>query len=181
MRSLVSAALAALLVAAPLPAFAQTSLSAYDAVHSALVAVWDELPLSVRNVTLVREAPRGFGQYERRVGNSFAADEPVTVYAELYGYGVTLPANGGYMRELSADLALLDSTGAVRANQIGFWSETEKFESRPLEMSLGFSATLSAFSPGDYTLRFTVHDGSSDETVSFDVPITIAEGDAPAQ
>jgi hypothetical protein len=167
------AALGAATLLAPFPATAETSLTSYDAVREALVAVWDELPLSVRNATLVTGTPKGFGQYERRASKSFKPDEPVTVYAELYGYGVADKASGGYIRDLSADLALVDGTGAVRANQIGFWSSSETFEHRPLEMNLSFSATLSAFPPGDYLLRFTVHDKAFGKQVSFDVPITI--------
>jgi hypothetical protein len=176
-RHLLIAALGAATLLAPLPASAETSLTAYDAVRRALVAVWDELPLTVRNATLVKGTPKGFGQYDRRAGNSFKPDEAVTVYAELYGYGVTSKASGGYVRELSADLALVDGTGAVRANQIGFWSSEEEFEQRPLEMHLSFSATLSAFPPGDYTLRFTVHDTQFGEQTSFDVPIVLAGAD----
>ena len=71
-------------------------------------------------------------------------------------YGVTDKANGGYIRDLSADLALVDGTGAVRANQIGFWSSEETFEQRPLEMHLSFSATLSAFPPGTPIRRLTL-------------------------
>jgi hypothetical protein len=167
------AALGVAMLLAPRAASAETSLSSYDAVREALVAVWDELPLSVRNATLVTGTPKGFGQYERRASSSFKPDEAVTVYAELYGYGVTDKANGGYIRDLSADLALVDGTGAVRANQIGFWSSSETFEHRPLEMNLSFSATLSAFPPGDYLLRFTVHDKAFGKDVSFDIPITL--------
>ena len=98
--------------------------------------MFEELPLSIRNATLVSGTPKGLGQYERRIDRVFTPDEPVTVYAELYGYGVTSKANGGYVRALNADLALVDSTGAVRANQIGFWSSSEEFEIRPLEMHL---------------------------------------------
>jgi hypothetical protein len=171
------AAFGAATLLAPLPATAETSLTSYDAVRRALVAVWDELPLSVRNATLVNGTPKGFGQYEKRAGKSFTPDEAVTVYAELYGYGVTSKASGGYVRALSADLALVDATGAVRANQIGFWQSTEAFQQRPLEMHLSFSATLSAFPPGDYTLRFTVHDTQFDKQTSFDLPIVLAAGE----
>ena len=173
MRHLLIAALGAATLLAPLPVSAETGLTAYDAVRRALVAVWDELPLTVRNATLVEGTPKGFGQYDRRAGNSFKPDEAVTVYAELYGYGVTSKASGGFVRDLSADLALVDSTGAVRANQIGFWSSSEQFAIRPLEMHLSFSATLSAFPPGDYLLRFTVHDKAFGKQVSFDIPITL--------
>lgn len=165
------AALGAAMLCAPVPASADTSLSAYDAVRAALIAVWEELPLSVRNATLVEGTPRGFGQYERRASISFRPDEPVIVYAELYGYGVTAAADGGFVRDLSADLALVDATGAVRANQIGFWTSSERFAIRPLEMNLSFSATLSAFPAGAYTLRFTVHDKALGKQTSFDIPI----------
>jgi hypothetical protein len=167
------AALGAATLLGPLPATAETSLFAYDAVREALVTVFEELPLSIRNATLVSGTPKGLGQYERRIDRVFTPDEPVTVYAELYGYGVTSKASGGYVRGLSADLALVDGTGAVRANQIGFWSSSEEFETRPLEMHLSFSATLSAFPPGDYVLRFTVHDKAFGKQASFDIPITL--------
>ena len=83
MRRFLIAALGAALLCAPLPASADASLSTYEAVRTALIAVWDEMPLTIRNATLVSAAPKGFGQYERRAGRSFTPDEPVTVYAEL--------------------------------------------------------------------------------------------------
>lgn len=172
-RQVLVAALSAALLTAPLPAFADASLSTYEAVRTALIAVWDEMPLTIRNATLVTTTPKGFAQYQPRYDRAFKPDEPVIVYAELYGYGVSLKASGGYVRELSADLALLDASGAVRANQIGFWSSDEDFETRPLEMHLSFSATLSAFPPGEYTLRFAVHDRAGSKDVSFDLPITL--------
>lgn len=167
------AALGAASLLSPLPAAADTSLSAYDAVRTALIAVFEELPLSVRNATLVTAPPKGLGQYEPRADREFTPDQPVTVYAELYGYGVTTSADGAYVRDLSADLALVDATGAVRANQIGFWQSSETFTIRPLEMQLSFSATLSSFPPGEYTLRFTLHDKALGKETSFDVPIVL--------
>lgn len=175
LKAALNAAAFAAALAAPLPALADASLSTYEAVRTALIAVWDEMPLTIRNATLVTATPKGFGQYERRTERTFKPDEPVIVYAELYGYGVSPRANGGYVRDLSADLALLDAAGAVRANQVGFWRSEEVFETRPLEMHLSFSATLSAFPAGEYTLRFSVHDAAAGKDVSFDLPI-ILEG-----
>jgi hypothetical protein len=173
LKHLIRAALLAALCSAPLPALSETSLAAYQAVREALIAVWDELPLTVMNATLVTGTPKAFGQYERRTSKAFALDEPVTVYAELYGYGVEAIASGGYARRLSADLSLLDESGAIRANQVDFWTSEETFEHRPLEMHLSFSATLSAFEPGSYTLRFTIHDLTKPAETSFDIPIQL--------
>lgn len=173
MKHLVRAAALVALCCAPLPALAETSFAAYQAVREALVTIWDELPLTVMNATLVAGTPKGFGQFEPRADKAFALDEPVTVYAELYGYGVESIASGGYARRLSADLSLLDESGAIRANQVDFWSGEETFTTRPLEMHLSFSATLSAFEPGSYTLRFTIHDLTTSAETSFDIPIQL--------
>ena len=61
---------------APLPAAAETSLSAYDAVRQALIAVFEELPLSVRNATLVKGTPKGLGVVVR-AGAPAQEAEPV--------------------------------------------------------------------------------------------------------
>ena len=79
------AALGIAALLAPFPAIAETSLPAYDAVREALVAVWDELPLSVRNATLVTGTPKGFGQYERRTSNSFKPGRPSTPVPPFLG------------------------------------------------------------------------------------------------
>jgi hypothetical protein len=173
LKHLIRAASLAALCCASLPALSETSFAAYQAVREALVAVWDELPLTVMNATLVTGTPKGFGQFERRASAAFKLDEPVTVYAELYGYGVESIASGGYARRLAADLSLLDESGAIRANQVDFWSGEEVFAHRPLEMHLSFSATLSAFEPGSYTLRFTIHDLTKPAETSFDIPIQL--------
>jgi hypothetical protein len=170
-RLIIAAALAVLLV--PTAGFAQTSLAAYDAVHEALLAVWDELPLSVRDVTLTTDAAEGFGRYNARPGSSFAPGDDILVYAEALGYGATANADGTFTRRLSADLTLLDGSGAVRASQKGFWVSDITTRQRVLETYLSFSATLSTFEPGDYTLNYTLHDLASGKETSFEVPITL--------
>jgi hypothetical protein len=170
-RLVIAAALAALL--APAPSFAQTSLAAYDAVHDALLAVWDELPLSVRSVTLTDSAAEGFGRYAARAGSSFAPGDEILVYAEALGYGATENADGTFTRKLSADLTLLDSAGTVQASRKDFWVSEVTTRARVLETFLSFSASLSTFQPGDYTLNYVLHDLAGGKQTSFEVPITL--------
>src|SRR5665213_3010134 len=78
---------AALLAASALPAMADTSLTAYEASRQALLAIWAELPLTVRNVALTDGPPAGYGDYKGHQGNSFKAGETIEIYAEVLGYG----------------------------------------------------------------------------------------------
>lgn len=155
------------------PATAQSSLAAYQAVRDGMLAVWDELPLTALNATLTEAPAAGYGQFTPRGSNVFAPGDTVHVYAELVGYGAAATANGFYVRQLGADLALLDAAGNVRATQPDFFTSSTRSSERLLETYLSFTVTLSAFDPGDYTLRYIVHDRAGDKQTSFELPITL--------
>ncbi len=171
---LAAALLATALSAGPAPA--QSSLATYTAVREGLLAVWDDLPLTALNATLTEAPAEGYGQFTRRGSNAFAAGETVHVYAELIGYGAMLTADGYSVRDLVADLMLLDAEGNVRASQPGFFSSSTRTRQRLLETYLSFTVTLSAFDPGDYTLRYIVRDQAGEKETSFDLPITLTAG-----
>jgi hypothetical protein len=158
----------------PGAAFAQTSLTAYDAVRAALRTIWDELPLTARAVNLTEGPAGGYGQYTPREGSSFMPGETINVYVELLGYDSAPLPDGRVARRLAADLQLLDASGALRASQAGFY-ENETVSAEPLfETWLSFTATLGDFEPGDYRLRYVVRDLAGGEETSFEVPISLA-------
>lgn len=172
-RPLLAAGLLAFSLGAAAPAFAQPSLGAYGAVREALLAVWDEMPFTALNVTLTSEPAKGFGQYETRSERSFAPGETVNVYAELVGYGAMATANGFYVRELAADLTLVDAEGNVRASQPNFFTSSTTTPERLLETYLSFTVTLGDFEPGDYVLRYAIRDLAGEKQASFELPITL--------
>lgn len=171
-RALLSAALFAVSLGAG-PAAAQPSLSTYNAVREALLAVWDEMPLTVLNPQFTGGPAKGFGQFEPR-SNSFAPGETVNVYAELIGYGAVATANGYYVRQLGADLTLLDAAGNVRAQQPDFFASSTTTRDRLLETYLSFTVTLGDFEPGDYRLRYEIRDEAGDKTATFELPLTLS-------
>ncbi|RYE08734.1 MAG: hypothetical protein EOP22_11990 [Hyphomicrobiales bacterium] len=168
---LAALALAPLLL--PAPAAAEASLAAYGAVREGLLAVWDELPLTVEAATLSDGPATGFGQFTPRSSREFAPGETVNVYAELIGYGASETADGYYLRQLDADLTLLDAAGNVRASQPAFFTSSTKTRQRLLETWLSFTVTLSDFEPGEYRLHYVVHDRAGEKQTSFELPITL--------
>src|SRR4051812_20146230 len=115
LKRTVAAVAIALALAVPAPAFAQSSLTAYDAARQALLAVWAELPLSVRSITLTEGTATGYGNYKPREGKSYQIGEPIHVYLEVLGYGWKDNGDGTTSELLDADLNLIDAGGATIA------------------------------------------------------------------
>jgi hypothetical protein len=180
---LIAAASLALALTAPVPALAQSSLSAYEAARQALLAVWAELPLTVRNIALTTEAARGYGNYTPREGQSYALGEQIHVYVEVLGYGWKDNGDGTKSELLDADLSLVDASGQVVASQAKFLSADISGREKLLETYLTLDATLTSFDPGEYKLRYTLHDLAGGKEATFDVPITLtgpaASSEAP--
>jgi hypothetical protein len=165
--------LAAALALCAGPAAAETSLTAYEAARAALLAIWAELPLTIRNVALTEDVPQGYGNYTVHAGNSYRAGEVIHVYAEVLGYGWRDDGDGTFAKLLDADLALLDANGTTVASKPKFLSTDVRSRQKVLESDLAFNVTLSAFEPGAYKLQFAVHDRAGGKDTTFDVPITL--------
>jgi hypothetical protein len=180
-----AAASLVLALAIPAPAVAAASLSAFDAAGQALLAVWAELPLTVRNVTLTAEAARGYGNYTPRDGQTYQLGEQIHVYVEVLGYGWKDNGDGTLSELLDADLSLVDTNGQTLASQAKFLSANIVSREKLLETFLSLDATLTSFDPGSYLLRYTLHDVAGGKDTSFDVPITLvgaaSSSEAPAQ
>ena len=173
----------------PLPAGAETSLTAYEAARQALLSIWAELPLTVRNTTLTEGPATGYGNYTPRSGSEFKAGEKIEVYVEVLGYGWKDNGDGTQSELLDADLNLLNATGQTVASQEKFLTADIKSRQKLLETYLKLDATLTSFEPGAYKLQYVLHDRAGGKDTTFEVPITLtgdaassapASSDAPA-
>jgi hypothetical protein len=171
-------ALATALLLAPVAARADSDLAAYDAARQALLVIWAGMPLTIRNATLTEREPAGYGDYAARDGNSYAPGDTIHVYAEVLGYGWRDNGDGTVSKLLDADLSLLNANGDVVASKQKFLSTDARSRQKLMESDLAFNITLSAFAPGDYKLRFAVHDRAGNKDASFDLPVTLVAGPA---
>jgi len=178
LRSLAAVALLAGLML-PAPAFADTSLTAYEAARSALLAIWAELPLTARNVTLTDGLAKGYGNYTVHEGNSYKIGEQINVYVEVLGYGFKDNGDGTLSQLLDADLSLIDANGTTVASQAKFLSANIVSRTKLLETYLTLDATLTSFAPGDYKLQYALRDLAGNKQTTFEVPITLTPADAP--
>jgi hypothetical protein len=167
------AALCLLLPLAALPARAETSLTAYDAARQALLAIWNELPLTARNVTLIDGTPEGYGNYKPHQGNAYRPGEPIHIYVELLGYGFKDNGDGTFSKQIDADLSLVDANGTTVAAQEKFFTSDVRSREKLLETYFTFDATLTSFAAGAYKLRYALHDRASGKDTTFEVPITL--------
>jgi hypothetical protein len=172
LRPIAAIALATLLLS-PAPASAQSSMAAYDAARTALLAIWAELPLSVRNATPTTETAKSYGNYTPYEGQSFKIGEPIHVYVEVLGYGWKDNGDGTTSELLDADLNLLDSAGTTIASQAKFLSANIVSREKLLETYLTLEATLTDFDPGEYKLQYVLHDLAGAKQTTFEVPITL--------
>lgn len=172
------AAVLALSLLLPAPAWAQSSLTAFEAARQALLAIWAELPLTVRNATLTETPAPSYGNYTPRASSEYRAGEQIHVYVEVLGYGWKDNGDGTQSELLDADLNLLNSQGTTVATQPKFLSADIKSRARLLETFLTLDATLTSFDPGAYKLQYVLHDRAGGKDATFEVPITLVPGDA---
>ena len=172
------ASVLALSLLLPAPAWAQSSLTAFEAARQALLAIWAELPLTVRNATLTETPAPSYGNYTPRASSEYKAGEQIHVYVEVLGYGWKDNGDGTQSELLDADLNLLNSQGTTVATQPKFLSADIKSRARLLETFLTLDATLTSFDPGAYKLQYVLHDRAGGKDATFEVPITLVPGDA---
>jgi hypothetical protein len=177
-KSLFAAVGLAFVLAMPVPAYADASLTAYEAARTALLAIWAELPLTVRNATLTTGPAVGYGNYTPHDGSSYKAGEQIHLYVEVLGYGWADNGDGTTSELLDADLNLLNAQGATVASQEKFLSANIKSRTKLLETYLTLDATLTSFDPGQYKLQYVLHDRASNKDTTFEVPITLTAADA---
>lgn len=148
------------------------AVEALDALNEAIDSVWREAPLAFRRVVLV-ESAEGFGQFQERSDRVFRPDEEIRVYVEPVGYGYGASGDAASI-DFNVDLAIENTTGQVLGeaeNVFEFSTETYP-DRREFGMTLIVQAPY--VRPGDYKAIFTVRDGNSDKSGTFEVPFTVA-------
>ena len=173
-KSVFAAAGFALALCLPLPAYAEASLTAYEAARTALLAIWAELPLTARNATLTDGPAVGYGNFAPRAGSTYKVGEQIHLYVEVLGYGWQDNGDGTTSELLDADLNLLNAQGATVASQEKFLKSRTKL----LETYLTLDATLTSFDPGQYKLQYVLHDRAASKDATFEVPVTLVAADA---
>lgn len=148
------------------------SHDALSAAEAEFTKAWNEADMSVSNAMFVSEKAPFYGGYTRREDGPFAVDEVFLIYAEPKGYGY-FSMEGMNEFGVILDFEIETSGGTVILQQNAFQTISLKSRNEAKEMFLNLSITLNGLAAGNFLLRVRMHDLSSEEMTSFELPFSI--------
>lgn len=126
----------------------------------ALEEMYQQSPLTLKNVTWLREAPQGYGIYSPRSSEVFDAAEPLLLYMEPVGYNIK--KSGAYYKfGFSADLKVTALKGAFQGGLKKFAEEHVDSRSLKTEYFLFYTFNFRELPAGKYKLELIVFDENS--------------------
>ena len=159
---------AALLNAANISYSEGIKIETVDKLKMAVLSIWDDVPLTARNVRLVSD-PKN---YTSKKNNVYRKGEPIYITSQIFGHKLK-KVGDGYKTSITTDFLVLDDAG----NVLGGQQDVYKFDHiSPIpvtDFSLDLTYTLTGAPAGSYNLQTTVNDKNSDKTTKFETMIEI--------
>ncbi len=148
----------------------RTSDKTLDEAKAEFDAAWEKSPLTIRHGMFVAEKPQEYGGYVKRPDSTFKAGETLVSYTEPEGY-VWKPLDGDLQAiDLTMDMLLSDKDGAVLADQKGFASKSFRTHGKATSLFMTMDLNVNGLPPGDYQIRYTLHDANSAKTAELTLP-----------
>ncbi|MDR6816658.1 hypothetical protein J2X76_001831 [Neorhizobium sp. 2083] len=167
-------ALAALTVLFLSPAAYSAPIDALTKAEEKTYEAWGKLGLTERLVTFVTAPSTGYGIYQEKQSSIFKQGEKVITYVEPIGYGWKELPHDMYELNFVSDLKIKAANGDVMLDKKAFSTNVLQSHNANMEFSMDFTLTLTGAPAGKYTLTYTIHDMSGDQTSTFDQEFTIA-------
>jgi hypothetical protein len=139
-----------------------------DKLKMAILSIWDEVPLTVRNVRLLSDPKI----YTSKNNNIYRKGEPIYITSQIFGHKLK-KIGDSYKTDITTDFIVLDDKG----NILGGQREAYKFDhTSPIpatDFFLDLTYTLTGAPEGIYALQTTVNDKNSGKTTQFETLIEI--------
>ncbi|QDG79180.1 hypothetical protein [Labrenzia sp. PHM005] len=150
----------------------QTPAAAFIDALNGYDAAWSANGLAFSTVTFTNGTSTGYGQYTAKSEASFAAGEPIALYAEPVGYAFD-QSSEGYSYKLSASYKLLNQSGQVLSEQDDFAAFTGTGRSKQRQLSAALTFQFDGLPAGDYQLLATFSDAIGGKSASFTLPFAV--------
>ncbi len=149
-------------------------IEAIAALDEAAGTLWQAAPLTFRRALWVAGPPNGYGAYNPRETNVYAAGDQMIVYAEPVGFGW---AKSGdiWQTDLRADLAIKSKDGEVLLSQPDFQKLAIASRERNREFIATITLTLTGIPAGEYVADTTFRDQVTGKTGTMSLPFVIKE------
>jgi hypothetical protein len=148
-------------------------LKALEAADSIKDKIWEEAPLILRNVILVKGMNNTYGVYEPKEDDAYFQGETIYVYLEPVGYKIIRNEAGYYEFRFTADFQLVNENGEILGGQEQFADLPFKSWHPNKEVAITFNYNFSGLPAGKYKVVTTVYDANSDRKASADTWFTI--------
>jgi hypothetical protein len=147
-------------------------IEAIAALDAAADTLWQQAPLTFRRALWVAGPPNGFGAYNPRETNVYAAGDQMLVYAEPVGFGWA--KTGDIWRtNLAVDLAIKTKGGDVLLTKEDFQKLTIASRVRNREFMTTLTLTLNGIRPGEYVADTTLRDLVTGKKGTMSLPFVI--------
>ena len=147
-------------------------IEAIAALDAATDALWQQAPLTFRRALWVAAPPNGFGAYNPRETNVYAAGDQMIVYTEPVGFGWS-KSGDLWQTDLVVDLAIRTKDGEVLLDQQDFKKLTIASRVRNREFIATLTLTLTGIRPGEYIADTTLRDQVTGKKGKMSLPFVI--------
>lgn len=165
-----AAAVLAALLALPIAAHAQTTLSA--ATKQAFLSAASATKLAMPVALFVVAKAEGYGMYDARPTNVFKPGEPLVFYIEPEGYGFRTTGDVSQFG-VTMDIELRADSGVVLYRKDAFLDQDFTSHHANQEFMLNGNVNINGADTGKYLLVLTLHDKIGAATATTNLPFTI--------
>jgi hypothetical protein len=147
-------------------------VEAMMAMDEATATLWEKSPLVFRRALWVAEPPEGFGVFNPRENNVFAAGAPMIAYAEPIGFGWRR-AGEIWRVDLAIDIVVKSADGTVLLERADFQKLEIGSRVRNREFMTRVTYTFTGIAKGDYILDTTLRDKVSGKKGTFTLSFVV--------
>jgi outer membrane protein OmpA-like peptidoglycan-associated protein len=134
----------------------------------AVLSIWDEIPLTVRNVRLVSDKKN----YATKKNNVYRKGEPIYITSQIFGHKLK-KVGDSYNINITIDFLVYDDAGKILGGQKGVLKFDDISPIPMTDFSLDLTYTLKGASAGTYKYQTTVNDKNSGKSTKFENEIEI--------
>jgi hypothetical protein len=137
-------------------------VEAVESLKDAVLAIWDEIPLTVRNVRLITDQEK----YATRPTDVYRSGEKIYIACQLLGYKMK-KAGDAYSIDVVTDFLVLDEAGKVLGGvqEFGKFSLVSFIPTTDFRLDLTY--TLTDAPAGVYQLQTVINDKNSNKSTKF--------------
>jgi len=144
------------------------NIEAVDKLREAVLLVWDDVPLTVRNVRLVSDPDN----YVMKNNNLYGKGEPIYITSQIYGHQLK-KVSDSYHINITTDFLVMDDSGKVLGGQQNVFTFDHISPIPIIDFTFDFTYTLTDAPEGTYDIKTTVHDKNSGKSTEFTTEVKL--------